>query len=98
MGRRDNNSWEKPNELFAILRCTNKKYAKRFVDLGSIKFNTPKSWVEEEKGKGKGDILEGVFAACDMLDAQRYRVPPDFCRNLLIIKRDSNGQRNNPKS
>ncbi len=64
--------WGKPNELFAILRCTNKKYAKQLVDLGSIKFNTPKSWVKEEKekGKGRGDILEGVFAACDILDVE----------------------------
>ncbi len=64
--------WDKPNELYAILRCTNVKYARKLVELGSIKFNTPASWVEAEKksGKGRGDVLEGTFAACHPLDIE----------------------------
>lgn len=64
--------WEKPNEYFANLRATNRKYAKGFIELGSIKFNTPESWVKEEKEneKGRGDILEGAFAACNTLDIE----------------------------
>lgn len=64
--------WEKPNQFFAILRCTSADFARRLVNFGSIKFNTPQSWVEEEKqnGKGRGDFLEGAFAACDVLDIE----------------------------
>ena len=64
--------WHKPNDLYAILRCTNVKFAKKLVDLGSIKFNTPESWAkaEKESGKGRGDVLEGTFAACHPLDIE----------------------------
>lgn len=62
--------WANPNEFYAILRCTNIKYAKKLMDFGSIKFNTAEEWVKQEKeyGKGRGDILEGTFAACNPLD------------------------------
>lgn len=64
--------WINPNEFYAIMRCTNVKFANKLVDNGSIKFNTPESWVREEvkTGKGRGDRLEGVFAACDLLDLE----------------------------
>lgn len=64
--------WNKPDDRLAILRCTSKKYAEALVYNGSIKFNTPRSWVEEENksGKGRGDRLEGAFASCSIFDLQ----------------------------
>lgn len=62
--------WGKPNEFYAILRCTSLKYAKELLENGSIKFNKAENWVKDEKinGKGRGDSLEGVFASCNVLD------------------------------
>lgn len=63
---------EKPNEFYVIMRCTTIKFARELRHKGSIKFNTPRTWVEEARknGQGRGDMLEGVFAACSMLDIE----------------------------
>ncbi len=61
--------WEKPNDCFLILRAAKNKYSKKLIDVGSIKFNTPQDWVED-KSKGRGDILEGVFASCHILNIE----------------------------
>lgn len=53
-----NSSWKNPNDLILVLRCTTLEFAKDLVNLGQIKFSTPKSW--EQYGKqGRGDIYEG---------------------------------------
>lgn len=54
----------------SLFRCTEKIYAEQFCKTGNMKFNTPKYWVELEKkeGKGRGDILEGVYAASNIFD------------------------------
>lgn len=64
--------WERPNDYEIIMRCTNRKHGKLLLEKGSVKFNTPQSWVEEElkNGKGRGDILEGTFAACYYLNVK----------------------------
>ena len=53
------------HNIICLLRCTSRRYAEKFCNEGSIKFNTPYSWVEYENknGKGRGDLLEGVFAS-----------------------------------
>lgn len=47
-----------------MFRCTEYQYAKSFVETGTMKLNTPKKWIEMEQseGKGRGDLLEGIFA------------------------------------
>lgn len=55
-----NSSWKNPNDLILVLRCTTLEFAKDLVNLGQIKFSTPKSW--EQYGKqGRGDIYEGTL-------------------------------------
>jgi len=54
-------------------RCTEVKHAKNFVDKGQIKFGTPQSWVDWElrNGKGRGDLLEGTVAYCNIFDVEQ---------------------------
>jgi hypothetical protein len=65
--------WAKPNDFSAVFRLTSSKYADAFVDTGSIKFNTPQSWIDYSKnyGVGRGDGYEGTLAFCDSLDVER---------------------------
>ncbi|MEF3309362.1 hypothetical protein PV433_10660 [Paenibacillus sp. GYB004] len=65
--------WAKPNNFTAVFRLTSSKYADTFVDKGSIKFNTPQSWIDYSKkyGDGRGDGYEGTLAFCDSLDVER---------------------------
>ncbi|EOU2050679.1 MAG: hypothetical protein E6610_07500 [Clostridium perfringens] len=55
-----------------LFRCTEKKYADTFCKYGSMKFNTPKYWIEleEKEGKGRGDSLEGVYLANNFLNIE----------------------------
>lgn len=85
-------------DFFLALRCTTRKYAKDFVEKGAIKFSTPQSWVayEENNSKGRGDVLEGTFACCNLLDLEnmirittKYSITEDkniekFCTNGRI--------------
>ncbi|MBS2967793.1 hypothetical protein J9317_03260 [Metabacillus sp. KIGAM252] len=65
--------WAKPNNFSAAFRLTSSKYADAFVDTGSIKFNTPQSWIDYSKkyGDGRGDGCEGTLAFCNILDVER---------------------------
>lgn len=80
---------KKSVDFFLALRCTTRKYAKDFVEKGAIKFSTPQSWVayEEKNNKGRGDVLEGTFACCNLFDlenltqiADKYKISED--RNI----------------
>lgn len=59
-------------ETLALFRCTEKQYADSLCTTGNMKFNTPQYWIELEKkeGKGRGDSLEGVYAASHYLDVK----------------------------
>lgn len=77
--------WAKPNNFSAVLRLTSSKYADLFLDTGSIKFNTPQSWIDYSKkyGDGRGDGYEGTLAFCDSIDVE--------CITDLIQKYESSG-------
>ncbi|MCF8010757.1 MAG: hypothetical protein K9L17_05590 [Clostridiales bacterium] len=62
--------WAQPDKLYAIFRCTNAKHADDLVNKGTIMFNNARAWadIEKKKGKGQGDLYEGVFAACHPSD------------------------------
>ena len=75
--------WARPNDFFVACRLTSSKYADSFLDTGSIKFNTPQSWIDYSKkyGDGRGDGYEGTLAFCDSFDFERIEyvansVPP----------------------
>ncbi|QSX06670.1 hypothetical protein JYG23_04235 [Sedimentibacter sp. zth1] len=64
------NVWKSPENFSLVFRCTTVEYADSFVDLGEIKFNTPKSWQDyaKEYGDGRGDEFEGTMATCKIND------------------------------
>lgn len=65
--------WANPNDFSAVFRCTSVKYADEFMKKGSIKFNTPSSWIQYsmDKGEGRGDRLEGAVALCHFADVEK---------------------------
>lgn len=66
-----NSSWKNPNDLILVLRCTTLEFAKDLVNLGQIKFSTPKSW--EQYGKqGRGDIYERTLAYSSKFYPSQY--------------------------
>lgn len=58
--------------VFWLFRCTEYKHAETLINEGCIKLNTPKVWIECEKidGKGRGDLLEGIYAFTKVHDIQ----------------------------
>lgn len=63
--------WDKPNEVYIIMRNTTIEYANTLIEEGAIKFNTPYSWAEYGV-KGRGDIFEGTFAACHQTNIEDF--------------------------
>ena len=47
---------------FMFFRCLDYKYAKAFIEKGSMKFAHPSEWCKEDNTI-RGDILEGVYAS-----------------------------------
>lgn len=55
--------WGNPNESWLGIRCTEKKWAEKFIEEGSIKFGTAYKWIKEGKNDiGRGDPYEGLIA------------------------------------
>jgi len=85
-------------QLFWMFRCTEKQYAQSFLETGNIKLNTPYEWIklEESEGKGRGDLLEGVFAHIERFDfksielcvSQRSSICPSVSSNTLYFRSD----------
>lgn len=75
----------KIENIFWLFRCTEYQYAKSFLDNGCIKLNTPKSWIELEKseGKGRGDLLEGIFAFTKFYDVNNVMSFKDQRQNTI---------------
>lgn len=65
--------WANPNNFSAVFRLTSSEYADDFLTKGSIKFNTPQSWIDYSKkhGDGRGDALEGTIAFCNLFDSEQ---------------------------
>ena len=59
-----------PNDLFAIGISMPRKYAKGFIEKGTLRFGCAKEWIDHANkyATGKGDIQEGVFAAYELDD------------------------------
>jgi len=66
----DRFSWKNPDDFKLVMRCMKKRYVQDFITKGQIKLNTPRSWVEyaQKHGDGRGDMLEGTFAAMNSAD------------------------------
>lgn len=62
--------WANPDDFKISFRCTTSIFADAFLEEGSIKFNTPNSWVDSffKYGAGRGDHLEGTMALCHRTD------------------------------
>lgn len=79
--------WAKPNNFFAVFRLTSAKYADSFIDTGSIKFNTPQSWIDyfKEHGNGRGDGYEGTLAFCNIFDGEYiYNLTQKYDSNCTL--------------
>ena len=65
--------WVNENDNIIRIRSTSLKYAKDFIEKGSIKFNTPDTWSRYalEHGNGRGDSYEGTIAFCHYQDIER---------------------------
>lgn len=59
-----------PDGVFALGISMQRKYAKGFLENGTIKFGCPKKWIDEaaKSPPGRADIQEGVFAAYSLDD------------------------------
>lgn len=94
--------WARPDDFSLVFRLTSSEYVDKFIDKGSIKFNTPQSWIDyaKEHGTGRGDGYEGTIAFCDVTDYERvFQLYEKYHSNNILI-RDSrplitgiNGQR-----
>ena len=83
----------------SYFRCTTLEHGISLIKKGSIKFNTPRSWIKYAKDKmqeGRGDLLEGVFAAAqynNISDIRYYATMYDdiepffFPQNKLVYYR-----------
>lgn len=67
--------WANPDEFTLAMRCTTVKYANKFIEEGSIKFNTPDSWVKYAitNGEGRGDCFEGTVGMCHWLNILKIK-------------------------
>lgn len=83
--------WAYPNEYFAIFRCTKAKHANNLVNRGTVMFNCAKAWADMEKknGKGQGDLYEGVFAACRILDVPSILY---YCQQYNDVETEGDGK------
>lgn len=83
--------WTKPNSFSAVFRLTSTKFAESFIDTGSIKFNTPQSWIDYFKkyGEGRGDGYEGTLAFCHCLDIDRISELTKKYDNSCILNPNS---------
>lgn len=80
------------NNILWLIRCTKHEYAKQFLDEGVIKFNTPFNWIELEKseGKGRGDLLEGIFASAPTHDFNKRMVLYKLRENVITEQCSAN--------
>ena len=54
--------WDESVKYFEFMRFTSQKYAKAFIENGSIRFGTPNEWVAYAKKPGmRGDKKEGTL-------------------------------------
>lgn len=77
---------ENEKQILFALRCAKTEYNSNLLTNGSIKFNTPQKWVNDgkEKGDGRGDVEEGMFAKCHESDKvtlqilnNKFKIPCD---------------------
>ncbi len=55
--------WEDKNVFHELIRCTTIKHGEALLKYGSLKFNPAINWKKDDN-LGRGDPLEGAFAAC----------------------------------
>ena len=71
---------ELPKKTYMFLKCLELKYAKAFIERGSMLFRMPSEW--EPDGTSRGDILEGVYASQTGFD-------PTLDVSLKSLRKDS---------
>ena len=71
---------ELPEKTYMFLKCLEYKFARAFIERGSMLFRMPSEW--EPDGTSRGDILEGVYAS-------QRRFDPTLDVLLKSLRKDS---------
>jgi hypothetical protein len=71
-------------QIYWLFRCTEKKFASTFCSNGTIKLNTPRSWINyaREDGMGRGDLLEGVYCSYPTKGISSFAFLKEFRNNI----------------
>ena len=77
---------ELPERTHLFLRCLELKYAKAFIERGSMKFSNPSDWCKPDK-TSRGDILEGAYASQRGFNAEMDRFLRGLRNNPVIVKK-----------
>ena len=80
-------TWANPDAFTVAFRLTTAQYANAFVNCGSVKFNTPQSWIDyySEHGNGRGDIYEGTLAFCEKYDTEHLQMLVQDYSSPLVL-------------
>lgn len=71
-----NSSWKNPDDLILVLRCTTVEFAKKLVNLGQIKFNTP----------NHGNSMEKRDVAIFMKEHSLILANPILCNMKILLQ------------
>lgn len=77
---------ELPERTHLFLRCLELKYAKAFIEKGSMKFSNPSDWCKPDK-TSRGDILEGSYASQRGFNAEMDRFLRGLRNNPVVVKK-----------
>ena len=77
---------ELPEQTHLFLRCLELKYAKAFIEKGSMKFSNPSDWCKPDK-TSRGDILKGSYASQRGFNAEMDRFLRGLRNNPVVVKK-----------
>ncbi|MBN1035642.1 hypothetical protein DWC20_08800 [Clostridium botulinum] len=71
-----------------LFRCTTLEYANKFLETGNLRFGCPQEWIDSYKisGAGRGDLLEGAFAAIKEFDERPIKFYKAVRPHVKMIK------------
>lgn len=74
-----------PEHTYWFIRCLEFKYAKDFIERGSMKFSKLADWCKPD-GTSRGDVLEGVYASQRGFDSQMDTFLKSLRADAFVIR------------